>query len=91
VTRAAFRASPPARSARQSALRRYARLSASQMAASGRLEKTTMPRESDTDILKKIRKLLDEHPDEGQRVKAPTRLLPKPVRIWRRRSLRRVT
>jgi hypothetical protein len=50
-----------------------------------------MPRESDTDILKKIRKLLDEHPAEEQPVKVPTRPLPKPVRVWRRRSLRRVT
>jgi len=50
-----------------------------------------MPRESDTDILKKIRELLDERPTEEQPVKVPARPLPKPVRVWRRRSLRRVT
>jgi hypothetical protein len=77
--------------AARSALRRSAHLSASQTAAHGRFRRTTMSRESDNDILKKIRKLLDEHPAEEQPVKAPTRPLPKPVRVWRRRSLRRVT
>jgi len=50
-----------------------------------------MPRESDNDILKKIRKLLDEHPAKEKPVEVPIRPLPKPVRVWRRRSRRRVS
>jgi hypothetical protein len=58
----------------------------------GRSGDTTMTDESDTDILKKISKLLDEHLAKQQPVRVPTRLLPKPIRVWRRRrSLRRVT
>jgi hypothetical protein len=50
-----------------------------------------MPSESDTDILKKIRKLLDEQTTKEQSVEVATRPLPKPVRVWRRRSRRRVS
>jgi hypothetical protein len=50
-----------------------------------------MPRESDKDILKKIRKLLDEHPAKEQPVEVPKPPLAKPIGVWQRRSRRRVT
>jgi hypothetical protein len=50
-----------------------------------------MTHETDKDILKKIRKLLDEHLSKEKPVEVLTRPLPKPVKVWRRRSLRRVT
>jgi hypothetical protein len=50
-----------------------------------------MPHESDCDLLKKIRKLLDEHAAKERPVEVPMRPLPKPVRVWRPRSRRRVT
>jgi hypothetical protein len=50
-----------------------------------------MTHENDTDILKKIRKLLDEHLAKEQPVNVPKRPLPKPIRVWWPRSRRRVT